>query len=289
MGFWQRRADERAVRQWRRELDRGLEQPLDPAELAPSPHRLDGPLPPTDPRTSRRSRRRERQQRGALLPGLLVVAAVLGFLALTNPGTTRYWADEVVRRATGGTSSSYAFMRVTTATGVPVSWDHCRPLRYQVDPTSAPDDWQQLVDSAVQVVAEASELDLVDVGTTHASDRGDPSSAPPVLISWGTPSQEPELAGDVAGLGGSSGMVVDGRVRWVTGSVLLDAGDYARMAELGEDDAMRMILVHELLHVIGLDHVDDRRQLMYPSYLGQGGLGDGDREGLQVLHDQRCT
>ena len=45
---------------------------------------------------------------------------------------------------------------------------------------------------------------------------------------------------------------------------------------------------HELGHVIGLDHVQDRGQVMYPSISDQSpdGYGPGDRAGLSILGRQ---
>lgn len=287
MGLWRRRAEDRAVQQWRRELDRRLDQPLDLddprvlGELGPTVHRLDGGLPPEAPARPRRSR-------GPLLPGVLVIAAVLGFVALTNPGSTAYWAKEVVRRASGGTSSSYAFLRTRTATGEPVAWDHCEPIRYRVNPRGAPTGWAPLVRSAMDTVSEASGFELVYDGTTRERDFLERRPGAPVLVGWGDPTEFDQLAGDVAGFGGATAVVLGGRQRYVTGEVLLDEGDYAQMATLGRGGAMRLVLVHELLHVLGLDHVDDRRELMYPTFLDQGGLGPGDEEGLQRLGDVPC-
>jgi len=286
VGFLRRTAEDRAVEQWRRTLEAGLEQPLDPDALAPSTHRLVGWLPPVEPP---RGSRRARRARGPLLPGLLVVLALMAFVAISHPGSTTYWTKELVRRATGADSTSYAFMRTTTSDGRPVAWDGCRPIHYRVSPALAPDGWQDLVDDAVAEVSEASGYAFVDDGVTDDREFLDRRPGAPVLIGWGEPSEYGELVGDVAGFGGATSLVVDGRARYVTGEVLLDSGDYARMEAGGRGEAMRLVLVHELLHVVGLDHVEDRRQLMYPSYHGQGGLGAGDREGLRVLRDQPCA
>jgi hypothetical protein len=49
------------------------------------------------------------------------------------------------------------------------------------------------------------------------------------------------------------------------------------------------ILVHELLHVLGLGHTDDPEQLMAAENTGQSGLGDGDLAGLAALQDAACS
>jgi hypothetical protein len=211
---------------------------------------------------------------------------VLGFVLLSSPDTTRYWIGELQRRATGEASTSYAFLD-TTLGGRPVTWDRCEAIRFVVNPDGAPEGWRDLVDSAVAEVRDASGFVLVDAGTTEETDYLGRSPGDPVLLGWGPAATYPPLEGDVAGLGGASSVVVDGRPRFVTGQVLLDAEDYAELSERGDDAAMRSILVHEWLHVLGLGHVDDRHQLMHPSYEGQG-LGAGDREGLARLAAVPC-
>ena len=46
--------------------------------------------------------------------------------------------------------------------------------------------------------------------------------------------------------------------------------------------------MHELGHVVGLDHVKDRHELMNPEYLGLDTWGPGDRQGLAVLGAGPC-
>jgi predicted Zn-dependent protease len=41
--------------------------------------------------------------------------------------------------------------------------------------------------------------------------------------------------------------------------------------------------MHELGHLVGLNHVSVKTELMYPENLGQRAFGAGDREGLRQL------
>ncbi len=75
---------------------------------------------------------------------------------------------------------------------------------------------------------------------------------------------------------------------FVTGVVVLDEQEYEQMSRIGQDRAATLILAHELGHGLGLDHVDDPKQLMNPSYVGQRGFGDGDLAGLEVLQGMPC-
>jgi hypothetical protein len=47
--------------------------------------------------------------------------------------------------------------------------------------------------------------------------------------------------------------------------------------------AARAIVMHELGHLVGLQHVAAPDQLMYERNVGQHDFGSGDREGLRQL------
>ncbi|MHA7292483.1 matrixin family metalloprotease [Arthrobacter sp. HLT1-21] len=57
----------------------------------------------------------------------------------------------------------------------------------------------------------------------------------------------------------------------------------------GGRDHVRAIIVHELAHVVGLDHVDDPTQLMHEGTNGLTTLSDGDRAGLALLGAGPCV
>jgi hypothetical protein len=48
------------------------------------------------------------------------------------------------------------------------------------------------------------------------------------------------------------------------------------------------VILHELGHVMGLEHVDDPGQLMYPEIGAPDGLAAGDLNGLQALGGAPC-
>jgi hypothetical protein len=56
-----------------------------------------------------------------------------------------------------------------------------------------------------------------------------------------------------------------------------------------ERPAARLVLAHELGHILGLDDVDDPGELMNHVYVGQDGFGPGDRRGLREVHDVPCA
>jgi hypothetical protein len=76
----------------------------------------------------------------------------------------------------------------------------------------------------------------------------------------------------------------------VTGTVSLDAGQFPAILHRRNGTAIaRAIILHELGHLVGLDHVDDR-QLMYPETGGDVlDFAAGDLTGLAAVGSGRCV
>lgn len=204
-----------------------------------------------------------------------------------------------VGRATG----SYAFVRTQPGDpSEPVTYNPCRRIAVELNPASAPAGAQRLVTGALDAVSRATGLSLVLVGTTDrdpAAARAEAASSrmrlgrssEPVLIAWSTPEETPELRGDVAGLAGSTARASlgGGRLTYVTGTVVLDGPGLAQTAKQpGGRALVRAVLLHELGHLVGLDHVEDPGELMYRASLGRTGFGPGDLAGLARLGAGPC-
>ena len=289
------RRERRAQRRWRREALRRLEEldrvdreqglgamPLGtPAHGASARHR----------RHRRHRRAGERRTTGPVLPGLLISGILAAVVMLHDPGTTGYRFRQMVDQLTGDDTGSYAFV-VTNNSGDPVGWSHCEPIHYVVNPRGAPTGWEDTVQEAVETVSSASGFRFRYDGTSTDRSFGqrpfDASAPPPVLVAWADAGEVPDLEGSTAGIGGSTPARVDGKVRFVTGVVVLDTEAYDRMDRTGDRQSQVLILTHELGHVLGLDHVDDADELMNAQYRDQTGFGPGDLEGLQRLHDLPC-
>ena len=181
----------------------------------------------------------------------------------------------------------------------PVAYDPCRTIRYVVNERTMPPGAQMLVRDAVETVGKATGLRFVFEGATDEivvaqrspfqHDRYGDRWAP-VLIAWSDPTELPDLAGDVAGLGGSRAVLParDGPAVYVTGLVALDGPQIRDMyRSVGGRLAAKGVVLHELGHLVGLGHVDDPSQLMHGSS-GTVDLQPGDLEGLARLGGGAC-
>ncbi len=186
-------------------------------------------------------------------------------------------------------SGSYAFLQTQPQTDEPVGYNPCRVIEVEVNPAGAPDGYDDLIDTGIAHTAKATGLRFERIGTT---DRRPPKVASsrrqPVLIAWAGADEVPELAGDVAGIGGSTAVEIGFRDRrYVTGQIVLDAKAFERLGTRGRASA-QAIVDHEFGHLVGLDHVDDQDELMYSDNIGRTTYGSGDLEGLARLGNLPC-
>jgi hypothetical protein len=270
---------------------------------------------------------RRRRRRG-LWGGLLVVAAVVGAATLVDPADLR-WSPrlpqaspevpspparptdrptpggEVVRLApvplpppVGGV---HGFTTLQDDGVTPVAYDPCRTIHYVLRPDAAPPGGDQLIGEAVQRISAVTGLAFAFDGYTdeplttgravfQPERYGDQWA--PVLIGWQTDVENPALAGDVVGEAGSAAVSLgDGPKVFVSGTVALDAVQLPEI--LGERDGaatVRGIVLHELGHLVGLAHVDDDDELMYPeARRAVTDFAPGDLTGLAALGSGPCV
>jgi hypothetical protein len=161
----------------------------------------------------------------------------------------------------------------------------CAPIHYVVSEAEAPSDFVTVVHGAVGKISAASGYRFFFDGMTPDRDFDahlTPGRAGPVLVGFATATEVPQFAGDVIGLGRS---VPGTGGRYTTGVVMLDATKYRDQPDMAERQA---IVMHELGHVLGLDHVDDAGELMNRHNLGRTTLGPGDLAGLRHQFQASC-
>jgi hypothetical protein len=256
-----------------------------------------------------RGRRRwsgARLGRRALASCLLLVLLLGGLWRLSLreddvPGLPERPVDAQSRRidpvaAPVVTSDAFELVSRQKGSDDPVTYDPCVPIHVVVDPRTIVDDGMRMLREALDRVMDATGLVLVVDGLAEPGERPEGSTRTsdgerwsPVLVSWSDPGETPELVGRVAGLGGSTSLEI-GKHRWyVTGKVTLDGPQIDKIVDQSGWASGRAVVMHELGHLVGLDHVGDEGQLMQPE--GRAGLdawGDGDLTGLAALGRGRC-
>jgi hypothetical protein len=172
-------------------------------------------------------------------------------------------------RPSGGTGSGKA-----DAT----RFDPCTPIAYRINFSGAPRNARRLVSTALAKARAATGLTFTYAGPTNgipfSNQRN--SGLPPsgITFAWATPRQVHGLAGTAIGLGG--GGWAEGHRRTSSG-VVIDRTFHFRRGWKAPN-SIGGLLLHELGHALGLEHVRDRRQIMYPLDIGSrtGNYGRGD-------------
>jgi hypothetical protein len=178
-----------------------------------------------------------------------------------------------------------------------VRYDPCTDVHYVINPASAPAGAVDEVQQAFQRLGAATGIAFVYDGPTteghvpfgqrktYQPDRYGPRWAP-ILVSWTTADGEPLLGGSVLGYGGSSSFWSGtSDEAYVTGEVVFDTVQDGLRPGFGPGLTRGNLVLHELGHVAGLDHVQDAGQLMYPSISAGApdGYAAGDLNGLAQL------
>ena len=194
---------------------------------------------------------------------------------------------------------SFTFSMTQPGSFEPVAFDPCRPIDYVIRTAGAPADAQALVELALHRVSEASGLMFRNVGSTDEAPSDDRLNYQPdrygdrwapVLISWSTPAEYAQLAGPVIGVTSTEPVdAPDGRLVRVSGEVALDSEQITQQVQAGDRAIALAVITHELGHLVGLGHVNDERELMYPSARPVvTAFGPGDLTGLAALGNGTC-
>lgn len=308
VGYFERRTRERELERVQREWRRQLEEDLSRLETAPGHDEVDPigpdprryyPIPGTaaasgiDRGTKQSLNDRSRTYLAALT-AVVVTVVVLLFDGGSGGNAFRSVLgidDRIVDAVTPGGDGNYAFFNTVRGSDQPVTWSPCEPIRYVVNSAQAPDDWADLVKDSAAEMSEASGLSLSYQGTTTDRTFSDREIGPnQVLIGWATADEVPRLQGNVAGLGGPVLQTLNGRSKYVAGTIVLDADafDDLQTAPNGRRQ-QQAIVMHEIGHLLGLDHVDDTGELMFAESVGRTDLGPGDRKGLALLGSGSCA
>ncbi len=187
----------------------------------------------------------------------------------------------------------------TQPDGSPIGFDPCRPIHYVLNPDWMPDGAEQMLRESVAEISAATGLALVDDGvTTERIDEDRPPIQPlrygerwaPVLIGWVGDSEVSHDDEEAFGTASQHVVAPSGTAsaRYVTGWVALNRAWFAEaLAEPGTAAVARGVMLHELGHLVGLDHAIDPTQVMHATS-DTTGLGQGDRAGLAAVGAGEC-
>lgn len=230
---------------------------------------------------------------GSILAGLLVgLTGVAGIVWLV--------AGPIEQRARGatdmvGASSDGYTVWERLENGTPLRWDPCSPIELVLEPSGVPDGGEDDVAEAVAILRDVTGLDLHLRGSTDERPSG--GRLPyqperygdrwaPILIAWAEPGEAGLPLRDTdRGIGMPVALGQGDDRAYISGQVVLnvDRNDL----DVGFDDragSWGATILHELIHVLGLGHVDDPQELMHV-FPGEGPveLGPGDRAGLDAV------
>lgn len=178
--------------------------------------------------------------------------------------------------------------------GSAVRWDPCTPIPWVLDDSVAPMGARDLVTEALRRIAAATGLEFRFDGTVREQpsterslvvDGPDGRAWAPVLVTW-VPPDSTDLPLGQGELGVTVPVAVrDGGPRvFVTGQVLFNSERPLLPSFDDRHASWGAVVLHELGHLVGLDHVDAPEQLMHPTPgFGPVRFGEGDLAGLRAV------
>ena len=233
-----------------------------------------------------------RRRRGmAAVVAIITAIAIIGSLGLVGG---------VVADLTRPKGSSDEYRFLATIGGRPIRWNPCEPIHYVVNPREAPPGSLQDVQEAISRVSVDTGMTFVFDGSTTEIPQSDRSSYlpalygerwAPVVIAWADESQTDIPFHDGEDLFAAVSKPLpppDQTPQFVSGWVVINAVNnnppgWTSPASQGPT------ILHELGHIVGLDHVSSKAELMEPSGGDVTDFGPGDLAGLELLgRDQGC-
>lgn len=213
----------------------------------------------------------------ALIAALLVVGAAVPF-AYFRLG---FHQDPLPHQPTRYSDGHYSFQgEQARFPGVPVGFNPCQGVPVYVNYDQAPGNALRVVQTSIKRINQASGLKLHYVGAIHATmDHPVPGG---ITVSFRNAGYDGELG-------------VSGQWRWTK---IYGRYEYAaqstvtfNLAEMaGRSDAYwQAVSDHEFGHAVGLGHVNDPKELMFPVAIKTGHYGHGDLTGLAVLGALPCS
>lgn len=160
-------------------------------------------------------------------------------------------------------------------------WNPCEPITYRINPAGGYGGQEADIHAAFAQVARATGFTFRYLGTTTKSKAGSSRKREDILLGWKSEEEYPRLKGNVMGVA----MPWNSLPRYKGYSEIWRATIYLDESEVETVESMewgyegtwdqaavdefnagnfKTIILHEVVHAIGLGHVDDRSQVMNP-------------------------
>jgi hypothetical protein len=169
----------------------------------------------------------------------------------------------------------YSFF-ATVGKGVPVRWNPCIPIDYQVNPDNLPPNALKMLKITFKDIHAATGITFIFAGTTRAIPLVTPSptTRSPIVIGW-------RYLKNSIGDGLPTIIDSNGSYQIVGGSAVFSKNIWPTL----NIQQQYSLLHHELGHVLGLFHVDSPNEVMNPidNTNAPATYGHGDLKGLAYL------
>ena len=205
--------------------------------------------------------------------GLSFAGASLSVSEVNSGAAVSELADRRITSPTPPATGAHAFL-YANGPGY-ARWDPCTPIKFKINSELATPPQEQAAFDAIYEIERQTGLDFAFVGRTNDGyDRTVPDDIDAIIV-FGDPVTMPLFGANVLGIGGGTFDPATSRV--TTGYVAVNT------ANLISPAVTATTLQHEIGHLVGLAHVNDPNELMFPQEVGNTGFGPGDEEGLWRL------
>ncbi|MDN5892723.1 MAG: matrixin family metalloprotease [Nocardioides sp.] len=170
-------------------------------------------------------------------------------------------------------------------------WNPCRIITYRINPRRAPRHGIKDIHRGIRKLSNATGLRFRYLGRTKELPvhKNKVHFRSDMVLGYGNARLVPQLRGGVIGIGGFTRGNTGAGFGITSGFVVFDAKARLRPGYAGGRATWGKVILHELAHSVGLAHVNNRKNLMYPAILraGPSRYGRGDLRGLRAMGAKR--
>lgn len=188
------------------------------------------------------------------------------------------------------------------------TWDPCRTIYWVVNPSNEPEIARQMVADAFSEVGARTGLKFEFLGETNEKYKKNRSPVntkypkldsdwSPVLVTYleGATFQNAaaaygyDLTGNIAAFAGpDSAYDKNTKEVYVSGTMTISTNLFFESMRDWGGIMTKTTFKHEIGHLVGLGHVNDDTELMYPNAMITDKFGPGDRKGLALAGQAKC-